>query len=379
MEEIQNNPIDPLKVLWSEKWALLLFTLVVTGTSFFVSSYLPKQYQVKATVLVSPPQFNVKKQEAGSLSIAFYRDLAMTSGVLQGVIDRLVPKYPNIKSSLYPTSLKNMIAIDLGPEEFRVGAPKSAVMNIKVTGQRDPLLLRDIANTLTDLLSEVSGQIKKSKMQSIADSTNTLFISIKKRLSEAEKTLKTIRAENKLPSLAAELSRMKDRLDVNNYELTMIEGQINTESAKLKAYKEIKSELPKFMKTDIVRAEISIKTLLAKKELLTKSIKQLKKRIPLLKNKTRAMRLKEKQISRKIIALEEQFLFLFDKAQKTRIAEFDKTSDMRVISKAIEPRFPVWPDRFKIVLITLVFSLVVGMVAALAKEHLDMARQNAKK
>ena len=98
-----------------------------------------------------------------------------------------------------------------------------------------------------------------------------------------------------------------------------------------------------------------------------------------MKNKTRAMRLKEKQISRKIIALEEQFLFLFDKAQKTRIAEFDKTSDMRVISKAIEPRFPVWPDRFKIVLITLVFSLVVGMVAALAKEHLDMARQNAKK
>ena len=69
MEEIQNNPIDPLKVLWSEKWALLLFTLVVTGTSFFVSSYIPKQYQVKATVLVSPPHFNVKTQEEASKNL----------------------------------------------------------------------------------------------------------------------------------------------------------------------------------------------------------------------------------------------------------------------------------------------------------------------
>ena len=371
MEEIQNNPIDPLKVLWSEKWALLLFTLVVTGTSFFVSSYLPKQYQVKATVLVSPPQFNVKKQDVGSLSIGFYRDLAMTSGILQGVIDRLVPKYPNIKSSLYPTSLKKMIAIDLGPDEFRVGAPKSAVMNIKVTGQRDPLLLRDIANTLTDLLSEVSGQIKKSKKKSIADTSNTLFISIKKRLSEAEKTLNTTRAENRLNSLLAELASMEDSLSIYNYEITMGDVQLNTESAKLKAYKAIKSKLPKVMKTDISRAEISIKTLLAKKELLTKSIKQLKKRIPLLKNKTRAMRLKEKQISRKIMGLEEEFFQLSNKAKVTRLAEFDKTSDMRLLSKAIEPRFPVWPDRFKIVLITLVLSLVVGMTAALAKEHLN--------
>ena len=72
-------------------------------------------------------------------------------------------------------------------------------------------------------------------------------------------------------------------------------------------------------------------------------------------------------------------MFLFDKAQKTRIAEAEKTGDIQLISKAIEPRFPVWPDRFKIVLITLVLSLVVGMAAALAKEHLDTARQNTKK
>ena len=90
------------------------------------------------------------------------------------------------------------------------------------------------------------------------------------------------------------------------------------------------------------------------------------------------MILKEKQISRKIIALEEQFFLLSNKAKETRIAEAEKTGDIKLISKAIEPHFPVSPNRLKIILTSLVLSLVVGMAAALAKEHLDTARQNTK-
>ena len=268
-----------------------------------------------------------------------------------------------------------MISIDTrDAKEF-----EALLMSFRVRGQ-NPLLIRDIANTTANLLSEVSEQIKKSKMskiKGIADTTNTQFISIKKKLSEAEKTLNTIRAEK--PSLLDELMSMKKRLGVYNYQLTMLELQLNEESFKLAFYKEIKSELSEFMKTDRIRAEISIKTLLAKKKLLTKSIKQLKKMIPLLENKTMAMRLKEKQISKKIKALEEQFFLLSNKlkkhklkkpAQETRIAG----GNIKLISKAIKPHLPVSPNRLKIILITLVLSLGVGMVAALAKKHLDTAR-----
>ena len=44
---------------------------------------------------------------------------------------------------------------------------------------------------------------------------------------------------------------------------------------------------------------------------------------------------------------------------------------MRLISKAIEPPFPIWPNRLKILLVALVVSLVLGVVIALSKEHLD--------
>ncbi|MFP6637332.1 MAG: GNVR domain-containing protein, partial [Nitrospinaceae bacterium] len=350
-----------------------IFTLIATGTAVLGSSFLPKEYEAKSTVLVSslvPPT----GQQMGFLSIGSYEDLAMTSGILQGVIDRLTPNYPNIKNLLFPKILERMISIDTGVAE----KSQSLLMSFRVRGQ-NPLLIRDIANTIANLLSEVSGQIKKSEIKSIADTTNTQFISIKKMLSESEKTLNTIRAENKLPSLLAELFSMKDSLVFYDYEVAILEVQLNTESVSLAAYQKIESKLSEFIKTELIRAEINIKTLLAKKKWLTKSIKQLKKMIPLLENKTRAMSLKEKQISRKTITLEEQYFLLSNKVQEIRIAEAEKTGDIKLISKAIEPHFPVSPNRFKIILTALVFSLVAGMAAALAKEHLDTARQNTKK
>ena len=374
MEGIQNNPTDALVTLWSRKWAILIFTLIATGTAVLGSSFLPEEYEAKSTVLVSLPMPSDGENQIQSLSVSSYEDLVMTSGILQGVIDRLIPDYPNIKNSLFPKILEAMISIDTGVSK----KSESLLMNFKVRGQ-NPLLIRDIANTTANLLSEVSGQIKKRKIKSIADTTNAQFISIKNRLSEVEKTLNAIRAENKLPSLLAELNNMKEQLIIYNYELSNLEVQLNVETTKLVSYKKIKNELSEFIKADLVRTEISLKTLIAKKKLLTKSIEQLKKMIPLLENKTMAMALKEKQIKRKAIALEEHLLMISNKAIEARIAEAEKTSDIKLISKAIEPHFPVSPNRLQIILTTLVLSLVVGMSAALAKEHLDTVRQNTKK
>jgi len=387
MEEIQNNPTDALVTLWSRKWAILIFTLIVTGVvalGSFLLPPLPEVYEAKATVLVFPAPYPYKQKQVGflrydigSLSVNSYKDLVMAPGNLQVVIDRLITNHPNIKNSLFPKTLEKMISIDMGDANGSQALP----MSFRVQGQ-NPLLIRDIANTIANLLSELSGQIKKSKIKNIADTTNTQFVSVKKRLSDAEKTLNTIRVENKLPSLLDELRSMKERLGVYNYQLTVLEGQLNTESSKLAAYKETKSELPEFIKTELVRTEINYKTLLAKKKLLTESIKQLKKRIPRLQNKIRVMELKEKQISRKTKALEEQFFWLSNNAHETLIAEAGKTGDIKVVSKAVEPHFPVPSNKEgynKVILTALVLSLMVGTAIALAKEHLDTARQNTKK
>ena len=101
MEEIQNNPTDALVTLWSRKWAILIFSLIATGIAVLGTPFLPKQYEAKSTVIVSFPTLD-KANQIQSLSIKAYEDLVMTSGILQGVIDRLIPNHPNIKNSLFP-------------------------------------------------------------------------------------------------------------------------------------------------------------------------------------------------------------------------------------------------------------------------------------
>ena len=93
MENIQNKSSDPLVVLWSRKWPIFLFTLVVTGTGISVSFYIPDEYEAKSSILVSPPIFNaeaqinrgLKPESRGFLSINNYKELILTSGFLQGV------------------------------------------------------------------------------------------------------------------------------------------------------------------------------------------------------------------------------------------------------------------------------------------------------
>ena len=186
MKEIQKNSIDPLKVAWSRKWAILLFTLTVTVATFFTSTFIPNLYESKATVLIAPPLFD-RENPTSFFSIDSYKDLAMTSGILQGTIDRLEPKYPDIKNSLYPETLENMVSIETGVTKYKGGQSKSALISFKVTG-RDPNLIKDIANTMANLLSEASKQMRIHEVEIIEKTIQTHYISTKDALHKLEKT-----------------------------------------------------------------------------------------------------------------------------------------------------------------------------------------------
>jgi len=369
MEETQNTPMDLLNVVWSRKWAILLFTSVVTGTAVIVSAFIPKQYESKATILVSPPKFNVEQQMA-SLSIDSYRDLAVTSGILQGVIDRLVPKYPNIKSSLYPKTLEGMLRINTGSTKFEGGASKSALMSFIVRGQ-DPTLLSDIANTLTNLLSEASREMRANEIATISQVTQDQYISTKDALGKFEQTYQKVRINNHLDSVLASL--MIKQINLRKFETKLMETNVELigEKSKLSSLMAQSKKYPDMSIEDLMNTQLNSKSLAAKQNFLTKSIAQLKKEIPQLEDKVLQMGLQEEQIERQITVLEDSFLVLTKRLAETRLAESEKTSDIRLISKAIEPHFPIWPQKLKIALITLVLSMVLGIAIALSKEHLD--------
>ena len=124
----------------------------------------------------------------------------------------------------------------------------------------------------------------------------------------------------------------------------------------------------------LMNVQANIESLAAKQNFLLKSITQLEKAISQLENKVLQIKLQEKQLKRAADSLRISFKSLSRRLEGIKTSKSEKTSDMRLISKAIEPRFPVWPDRFKIVLITLVLSLVVGVTFFLGKEHLKILK-----
>ena len=369
MEETQNTSIDPLKVFWSRKWALLLFTLIATGTAVFASSFIPKQYESKATVLLSPPMFNSEKQKS-FFSIDSYRDLAKTSGILQGVIDRLKSQHPNIQKTLYPKTLEGMISIDTGATKFKGGQSKSALMSFRVRGH-DAILLRDIANALTSLLSEESRKMRANEIAAISRVTQALYISTKDALGKLEQTFQEEKINNHIESVEADLLFKRVNLLKFKTKLMKINVELIGEESKLSSLMAQSKKYPDMAIENLLQTRTNNKSLVAKQKLLTNSIAQLNKEIPELESEVLQMELREEQLERQIDTLKDSFTILAKRLEEIRISESEKTSDMRLISQAIEPHFPIWPNRVKIILITLVFSLVVGMAAALSKEHLD--------
>lgn len=369
MEEIQKNPVDALKVIWAKKWAILLFTLVVSGTASFASSFLPKQYESKATIIVSPPMINAS-QQMGSLSIDSYKDLAMTSGILQGVIDRLVAKHPDIKSSLYPKILEGMISVDTGVTKIKGGGSQSSLMSFIVRGQ-DPILIKDIANTLTSLLSEDSKKMRVNEVAAIYRVTEALYNSTKDDLGKLEQTLQDVRLNNHSNSWA--INQGIKQINLKHFEMDLMKANVELieERSKLLSLTTQSKKHSDLVIERLLITRINNESLVAKQKFLTKSIAQLKIEIPQLENKVIQMQLQEEQLERELFFLKNTFRILAHRLEEIRIFETEKTSDMRLISKAIEPHFPIWPNRLKIVSITFVFSLALGIAIALSKEHLD--------
>ena len=318
MEENQARSLDPLKVFWSRKWELLIFTMVCTVTSYFITSFIPEVYESESSVLIDTPKGDeslnklLKAQhiiqgkrpykEIHSLSIKSYRDLAYTSGYLQSVIEQLKFKYPEIANDLYPQDLKNMIKIKIPIVSSNAAEIPSTLMSFTVKGH-NPEMITEIANITTVRLAEESSKIRSNEISKIIKSNRAQHESIKKLLIHKENVLKNLNRGIAVKTHKLNTSISEEKTNNLNYSQSKYQN-----------------------------------------------IEQVKNEILISKNS--------------LIALSERLA-------EIQIAEAEKTSDVRFIYKAVKPRSPISQNKLNIVLMSFVVSLTLGGCISLAKEHLD--------
>jgi polysaccharide biosynthesis transport protein len=431
MEETYNQTIDPIKVAWARKWPLLLFSLVFTTVAYFAAFLLPKIYESESTVLIIPPKFNKSDRESDSLSIGSYRDLIYTSGFLQSIIEQLKSKTPKVSYPLYPENLKSMIFIDT-PVAASGESNASQLITFKVRGQ-DPVIITEIANILITLLASESRKMRANEIANISKFTRTHYLSNKEALATQEQALETFRQEhilknsrleqalgktklkpptlakrtkdlNKSESALAILQLKKSTLQFNEIEIHNTRLDLSESTSRVISLRTQATSHPDLLMEKFLKEERGRDVLLAKEKFLAESIKSLKSIIPDLENKYFAMKaeeertkleveleielekrgielekkqlalkkqLREEQAGREILALKNSFDILSKRLEEVQISESEKTSDIRLISKAIAPHIPISPNIMKIVLIAFVVSLTLGGSVAIAKEHLD--------
>lgn len=177
--------------------------------------------------------------------------------------------------------------------------------------------------------------------------------------------------ENHLKSVLANL--LIKRGNLNQFELALMKTNVELIEAKskLSSLTGQSTKHSDLIIEDFLKTQTLNKTLLAKQKFLTKSIAQLKKEILQMEENVLQMDLEEEQLERQVDSLKGTFMVLTKKLNEIRITKSEKTSDIRLISNAIEPQFPIGPNRIKIVFTAMVLGLVLGIAIALSKEHLD--------
>ena len=371
--------VDPIRVVWSKKWQLLFFTLIVASAAYIFGSFLPPVYQAKATVLSIPPSLDSAKNSSDALSMNSYRDLAMTAGFLQSVIDKFESENPNTSVIFYPEILEKMISIESSTGASLTNQTPSALITFKITGN-DPAVITKIANILTQLLTEASKKLRANEIRTISHALQDQYNLTLESLQKLEKASVKIKSENRLPLVQANLETKLKVLQEDIWELAQTNIQLTKKKSALSIIEaqllDPSLETEKRFRSILEIKSFGIKVKLASlsniQKLLNKTITQLELETSQLMSKAEQMAMQEKQLTREITHLTNSFQILSNQLEEHQVLNSQKTSDIRLISKAIKPKIPSGPQKFKLTLVAAALGLLFAVIIALGKEHMDL-------
>lgn len=93
MEEYEVNLGDYIRILWKEKWVVILTFLAAVGVALGISFATPRQYQVQTALLILPP---LARDIGGGLtgtvlSPESYKGLALAGDLLEKAVRLAYP------------------------------------------------------------------------------------------------------------------------------------------------------------------------------------------------------------------------------------------------------------------------------------------------
>jgi len=384
MDEREVELIDYLRVLWRQKWVIIITVVAAVVAAWGTSRAISPVYRTETSLLLLPPLSSQLDAEAVGSRLApeAYEELAVSTSLLRMVSEALEPRV-----SVSAGSLKSRLSVSVK----RLSSEGELLLSASIRGA-NPDRLPVIAEAWTASFAETYGELFQDRNARSYDYVSENYAETEAELEALVEKRTAFLDDHPLVILRADADALEVTLASNNREILKAKQELETAKAYLAAREGNRaSQLPTYVLTSDVDpttlagalayglspseyealAEARIKDL----EQTTASI------IEDLAAKQREINAAEAalaELDRKISLLEQAYASLAAKLQEAKIALAETPEPIRVIDEPLVPRSPIAPKRTSNIAIAGFLGLIVGTLLAFFVDYLARVRKQER-
>jgi hypothetical protein len=248
VEEYEISLADYIRILWKEKWVVIVTFVVAVGTALIISFAQPRQYQVQTALLILPPlSQEVGGQISGTvLSPETYKRLALANDLLEKTLRQTYPE----GSPLTVDSLRENMKVEIEQptavsKELAFPTTFPLYMRVTFSGSDRKNLVR-LAETWALTFVAQNTELFMTRTAQSQEYLDQIFKEVERELRDKQEALKAFLQENPESVIQAEVDALKAKYTDYLKSLADVEKQLAASAAKLSALREALEREPQY-------------------------------------------------------------------------------------------------------------------------------------
>jgi len=410
VEEYEVSLADYIRILWKEKWVVIITFVVAVGTALIISFSQPRQYQVQTALLILPPLFQeVGGQISGTvLSPETYRRLALANDLLERTLQQVYPE----GSTLTVEPLRERMKVEIEQpttvsKELAFPARFPLYMRVTFTGSDRKDLVR-LAETWALTFVAQNTELFMTRTAQSQEYLEQTFREVERELHDKQEALKAFLQENPETVIQAEVDALKAKYTDYLKSLADAEKQLAASAARLSALREALEREPQYfvvergpsnealwqflgirpdtrtleayarltisdqilnsayvdLRTQVASAEAEFASLKAAVDYYKEALDRISAELAQKQAKLTEVQIRRQQMEQEIAVLQDTYNRVAKSLQEAKIARAETAEPIKIVERPVLPTTPVGPSRKLNVAVAGVLGLFLGVLLA---------------
>jgi len=384
MEEREVQLIDYLRVVWRQKWVILVTFLAAIVAAWGAGRVISPVYKTETSLLLLPPlSSELGAEPVGSrLAPEAYAELAVSTSLLQIMIERL-----DLPSSVTIKDLKDRFSVSVK----RLSLGSELLLTASIRGS-DSAQLPDMANAWTELFTEAYGELFQDRVARSYTYVNDNYDETEAELEALIAQRTAFLDDHPLVVQRAKAAALQAMLESNYHSLLSMEQEWKTAEAYLSAQQDnrdadspsftVMSNLDPYALVGAlafgVPAKEYARITATRMENLEQNTAKISADLAALQQEIDVAQATLSELDCKISLLQQARGILAAKLQEAKIALAETPEPIRVIDEPLVPLGPIAPKNATNIAVAGFLGLMVGMLLAFFLDYLERVHEQER-